>query len=61
MSSSLPTVSAAYEILEAEGLIAGHAGRGSFVTGKSAVGEAGVDWNALLERSAHLVKVLLTL
>ena len=45
------TVSAAYEILEAEGLIAGHVGRGSFVTGNTAMGEAGVDWNALLERN----------
>jgi 2-aminoadipate transaminase len=45
------TVSAAYEILESEGLIAGHVGRGSFVTGNSARGEAGVDWSALLERS----------
>jgi 2-aminoadipate transaminase len=45
------TVSAAYEILEAEGLIAGHVGRGSFVTGNSAPAEGGVDWNALLERS----------
>src|ERR1700735_5342262 len=28
------TVSAAYELLESEGLIAGHVGRGSFVTGR---------------------------
>jgi 2-aminoadipate transaminase len=44
------TVSAAYEILEAEGLIAGHVGRGSFVTGGGATADGGVDWNALLER-----------
>lgn len=43
------TVSAAYELLETEGLIAGQVGRGSFVTGTSAAG--GVDWGALLERS----------
>src|SRR5208283_761232 len=30
------TVSAAYEVLETEGLIAGHVGRGSFVTGHTA-------------------------
>ena len=45
------TVSAAYEILEAEGLIAGHVGRGSFVTGNTALDGAGVDWNVLLERN----------
>lgn len=44
------TVSAAYEILESEGLISGQVGRGSFVTGGA--GSAGrVDWNGLLERS----------
>jgi 2-aminoadipate transaminase len=43
------TVSAAYEMLEAEGLIAGQVGRGSFVTGETAAG--GVDWSALLERT----------
>src|SRR5947199_7683809 len=42
------TVSAAYELLEAEGLISGQVGRGSFVTG----GGAGrVDWSSLLERA----------
>ena len=49
------TVSAAYEMLETEGLIAGQVGRGSFVTGHSVAvpsGPAGgVDWNSLLERS----------
>ena len=43
------TVSAAYELLESEGLIAGQVGRGSFVTGEAA-GAAGVDWSGLLER-----------
>lgn len=43
------TVSAAYDVLETEGLIAGQVGRGSFVTGAAAAG--GVDWSALLERS----------
>ena len=46
------TVSAAYEILGAEGLIAGHVGRGSFVTGSGAAGDGCVDWNALLERGS---------
>jgi 2-aminoadipate transaminase len=45
------TVSAAYEMLEAEGLIAGQVGRGSFVTGHSVAPAGGVDWNSLLERS----------
>ena len=43
------TVSAAYELLETEGLINGQVGRGSFVTGPLAA-PAGVDWPALLER-----------
>jgi 2-aminoadipate transaminase len=47
------TVSAAYEMLEAEGMIAGRVGKGSFVT--AAVGLAGrgpaPPWGALLERS----------
>src|ERR1017187_5311716 len=43
------TVSAAYEMLEAEGLIAGQVGRGSFVTGERTPG--GVDWSVLLERA----------
>jgi 2-aminoadipate transaminase len=41
------TVSAAYEALEAEGLISGQVGRGSFVTGAR---EQGIDWGTLLER-----------
>jgi len=44
------TISAAYEMLEAEGLISGHVGRGSFVTGGAETGRAGVDWNAVLDR-----------
>jgi 2-aminoadipate transaminase len=45
------TVSAAYEMLEAEGLISGHVGRGSFVTGgPTPRASAGVDWTALLDR-----------
>ncbi len=45
------TVSAAYEILESEGLISGQVGRGSFVTGPPTSAAAAVDWNGLLERS----------
>jgi len=50
------TVSAAYELLESEGLIAGQVGRGSFVTG-AADRSPGVDWSALLERSDTLAPV----
>src|SRR5438270_2553370 len=42
------TVSAAYEALEAEGLISGQVGRGSFVTGGA---QGRVDWTGLLERA----------
>src|ERR1051326_1941689 len=45
------TVSAAYEIREAEGLIAGQVGRGSFVTGPKAPSEPGIDWPGILERN----------
>ncbi len=41
------TISAAYELLEAEGLISGQVGRGSFVTG-AADHTAGIDWKSLL-------------
>ncbi len=41
------TVSAAYELLEGEGLIAGQVGRGSFVTGIAA---GRVDWTSVLDR-----------
>jgi 2-aminoadipate transaminase len=44
------TVSAAYEILESEGLITGQVGRGSFVTGGRLARAGGVDWDVLLER-----------
>jgi len=43
------TISAAYELLEAEGLISGHVGRGSFVTG--GVPRAGVNWNEIVAPS----------
>ena len=45
------TISAAYELLESEGLITGQVGRGSFVTGDTAETAGSVDWNALLERA----------
>src|SRR5271157_5869821 len=45
------TVSAAYELLESAGLIAGQVGRGSFVTGEFQQPAPGVNWTALLERS----------
>src|SRR6185503_12832291 len=45
------TISAAYEILESEGLITGQVGRGSFVTAAKAPQEIGVDWSEVLERN----------
>lgn len=42
------TVSAAYELLESEGLITGMVGRGSFVTMAGRVPLAGVEWERLL-------------
>ena len=45
------TVSAAYDALEVDGLIAGQVGRGSFVTGVAEPSANGVDWNGLLDRS----------
>lgn len=39
------TVSAAYELLESEGLIRGHVGRGSFVNGPSSLPETRVNWS----------------
>ncbi len=46
------TVSAAYELLESDGLISGQVGRGSYVTGGDipASGE-GLNWNAILDES----------
>jgi 2-aminoadipate transaminase len=45
------TVSAAYELLEADGLIAGHVGRGSYVTGPASAPSEGLHWDALLDAS----------
>jgi len=45
------TVSAAYERLESDGLITGHVGRGSFVTGDDAIPAAGLNWDAILDTS----------
>jgi len=45
------TVSAAYERLESDGLITGHVGRGSFVTGGEAAPAAGLNWDAILDAS----------
>ena len=45
------TVSAAYELLEAEGLITGQVGRGSFVTGGDQGPAAGLNWDAILDAS----------
>jgi DNA-binding transcriptional MocR family regulator len=48
------TVSAAYEMLESQGLISGQVGRGSYVTGhvtgSEATRDARVNWGELLER-----------
>jgi 2-aminoadipate transaminase len=44
------TVSAAYEILENDGLLAGQVGRGSFVTSEAGAGAPGVDWTDMLDR-----------
>src|SRR5439155_27215205 len=45
------TISAAYELLESEGLISGQVGRGSFVTGATDGEHHGIDWRALLAPS----------
>jgi len=42
------TVSAAYALLESEGLISGHVGRGSFVTGAPTAPCPALDWEQLL-------------
>src|SRR5947208_2204923 len=42
------TVSAAYELLESEGLISGQVGRGSFVTGVENTREGGLNLEAIL-------------
>ena len=51
------TISAAYELLESEGFITGHVGRGSFVAGSQGAsglpaGLPQLDWSHLLERFA---------
>jgi 2-aminoadipate transaminase len=46
------TISAAYEMLEADGLISGQVGRGSFVTGAPAAEDARVNWDGLLAPAA---------
>jgi 2-aminoadipate transaminase len=48
------TVSAAYELLEAEGLITGHVGRGSFVAGSPSAHESGIPWREILEPAAPI-------
>ena len=45
------TISTAYEMLEADGLIAGQVGRGSFVTGRSPSEGGRVDWEGILPAS----------
>ncbi len=42
------TISAAYSLLESEGMIRGHVGRGSFVLTEPRSGRAGLDWQQLL-------------
>src|SRR6267378_2790865 len=42
------TISAAYELLESNGLITGHVGRGSFVSGATAT-QPGMRWNDVLK------------
>ena len=46
------TISAAYDLLEAEGLISGQVGRGSFVTGP--MHPARIDWNALVGQPSDM-------
>src|SRR5713226_9736078 len=46
------TISAAYELLESDGLIAGQVGRGSFVTGGDISANEGLNWNSILETSS---------
>ena len=45
------TVSAAYTMLEEQGLIAGQVGRGSFVRGQTADAGPGVNWGVMLPAS----------
>jgi 2-aminoadipate transaminase len=48
------TVSAAYELLEEEGLITGHVGRGSFVAGSPEAVEQRVPWREILQPAAAI-------
>ncbi len=45
------TVSAAYEVLEAEGLITGQVGRGSFIAGQVPLASSSMDWVRFFESS----------
>src|SRR6266852_3966055 len=45
------TISAAYELLESDGLITGQVGRGSFVSGGDTPASEGLNWNSILETS----------
>ncbi len=42
------TVSAAYELLESEGFIRGHVGRGSYVEGPALLSRERLDWERIL-------------
>src|SRR5579884_1526225 len=46
------TVSAAYDLLEGEGLITGHVGRGSYVSGPGRT-QSGMNWRQLLPPSGE--------
>ena len=48
------TVSACYSLLESDGLIRGHVGRGSFVIGQRSSDAEGLDWDRLLEDGERL-------
>ncbi len=53
------TVSAAYELLETEGLIKGHVGRGSFVHGPAnTVPNGRLDWNQIFRSAGELPAAL---
>src|SRR5271165_5056150 len=45
------TVSAAYEVLETDGLITGQVGRGSFIAGRTAPASSRMDWVRFFESS----------
>ncbi len=48
------TVSAAYDLLEAQGLLKGHVGRGSFVCAPQVHATRGIDWGDVLDSGTHL-------